>query len=339
MDREQLEAEIETSAAPGLRGSDALKAAMLDAGRRPGPFYAQDVREALQEAGKRAEQATVREEAQVEGEPARRSEPGAEAHFISHMLVKSLASWTEDLREEGFEHREPPFEDEGKAADYIERTYQEDLAQWREKREAPDDAKEQIHRLAHQLGIVATTSGLLLRYGRPGDGHLRNAHVSPGTFLWKLASEVERVSRKSGLPPDALTAHVLTGVTPILSRVRFTEREDHFNLPSGQQMHSRSVTLTFRTADLTFEELRELYDEIKDYMGGKGVRHADLDDFEFWNLVEELGGPPEPYKGVRRFWLRVRDRWNAAHPERKPLKSWEGLQDRYQRLCKRLGVE
>jgi len=98
----------------------------------------------------------------------------------------------------------------------------------------------------------------------------------------------------------------------------------------------RSVTITFRTADLTFAELRERYGKIKNYMGGMGVRSTDLEDLELWNLVEELGGPPQPYKGMRRFWLQVRERWNADHPEREPLKSWEGLQKRYERLCKRL---
>jgi hypothetical protein len=73
--------------------------------------------------------------------------------------------------------------------------------------------------------------------------------------------------------------------------------------------------------------------------GCRPTRPSLLDDLEFWNLVEELGGPPQPYKGVRRFWRPVLDRWNAAHPERRPLKSWEGMQDRYERLCRRLGAE
>jgi hypothetical protein len=336
VNREQFEARVEESAAPELRGSDALKAAMLDAGRRPGHFYDQDVRETLLEAGKRAEQELACKE---EGAgPTRRPEPGAEAHFISHMLIKILAPWAEGLREEGFGHREPPFEDEQAAAGWIERTYREDLARWKENSEASDEDYEEVYRLAHRLGLDVTTSVRHLRYGRPGDDHVKNAVVSPGTFLAKLASEVQGVARRTGLPPDALTAHVLTDAVPILPRVRSTRHNSYFTLPSGQQIHLRSVTLTFRTADLTFEELRNLYSKVRSYMGGKGVRSTNLDDLEFWSLVEELGGPPEPYKGVRRFWQQVLHRWNADHPEREPLKSWEGLQDKYERLCKRLGA-
>jgi len=337
MDREQFEAKVEASAGPELRGSDAVKAAMLDAGRRPGAFYDQDARETLLEASKRAEQATAFKE--EDAKMSRRSEPGAEAHFISHMLVKSLALWTARLREEGFGRREAPFEDEGAVAEWIEQTSREYLARWKENREVRDDAHEQIYRLAHRLGFDATTTARYLRYGKPGDDHVKNAPVSPGTFLAKLAREVEQISRRSGLPPDALTAHVLTGAIPILPRVRGTKRDSYFTLPSGQQIRLPSVTLTFRTADLTFAELRELYDEIRDYMGGKGVRSTDLDDLELWNLVDELGGPPQPYKGVRRFWLEVLKRWNAIHPEREPLKSWEGLRKRHKRLCKRLGAK
>jgi hypothetical protein len=337
MNREEFEAAVEASAAPELRGSDALKAALLDVGRTGGPFYDQDVRETLLEAGKRAEQATARRE-EVLVTP-RRPKPGAEAHFISHMLAKNLAPWTESLREEGFRQREAPFKDEGEAADYIEKTSRKDLTRWRKSTDVSDDVFKQIHRLAHQLGLDAATTVRHLRYGRPGDLHDKSVPVAPGTFLAKLARGVEEVSRQTGLRPDALTAHVLTGAIPLLPRVRSSRRDSYFTLPSGQQIHRRSVTLTFHTADLTTDELRELHKRIKTYMGGKGVRSTDLDDLEFWNLVEEMGGPPEPYKGVRRFWLQVLERWNAAHPEKKPLKSWEGLQDRYERLCTRLGVE
>lgn len=52
----------------------------------------------------------------------------------------------------------------------------------------------------------------------------------------------------------------------------------------------------------------------------------------------EKGGPPEPYNGVRAFWLEMLRIWNRKHPERRPLKSWEGLQDKYERICSRLGV-
>ena len=184
-----------------------------------------------------------------------------------------------------------------------------------------------------------TTRARFLPYARPDDKHRKNAPVFPDTFLFKLAGEIDRVSRTTGLPPEALTAHVLTGLMPVMPRVRITEHKSHPRLPSGEQAHLRSVTLTFRTADLTFKELRTIYDEIKTYMGGKGVQAPTLEDLELWELVQEMGIPPEPYNGVREYWQRVLEELNRRHPEGVPLKSWEGLQKRYRRVRKRLGIQ
>jgi hypothetical protein len=255
------------------------------------------------------------------------------------MLVESLKPWTEALREEGFHSTEPPYpDDESAAADYIEKVSAADRARWIEARSDSEETHERIDQLARQLGLDVTSRNRFLPYGRPGDKHRKNAPVFPGTFLFKLAGEIDRVSRGTGLPPEALTTHVLTGLAPVMPRVRITKHDSHTRLPSGEQAHLRSATLTFRTADLTFKELRTIYDEIKTYMGGKGVQAPTLEDLELWELVQEMGGPPEPYNGVREFWRRVLEEWNRRHPDDAPLKSWEGLQKKYGRVRKRLGI-
>ena len=339
MRREEFELEVEDKAPPHLRGSDYLRAAIYDFVRRGGPFYPLDLSTVVQDADKRYERSSSSRGGTV---PRRspRPRPGAEAHFISRMLVEHLRLWTEGLRQEGFDGTEPPYpNDEGAAADYIEKTSADDLTHWTEVRRDDEGDRERIYQLARQLGLDVTTKARFLPYGRPGDEHRKSAPVSPDTFLFKLAGEIERVSKRTGLPPEALTAHIFTGVMPLMSRVRTTEHRNYVHLPSGEQAHLRSVTLTFRTADLTFEELRRIYDGIKIYMGGKGVQAPTPEDLEFWQLVEETGGPPEPYNGVKDFWREVLGRWNQEHPGYAPLKSWEGLQKRYRRICKRLGIE
>lgn len=68
-------------------------------------------------------------------------------------------------------------------------------------------------------------------------------------------------------------------------------------------------------------------------MGGKGIQAlTTFDDFELWEIVEEMGGPPEPYSDVKDFWLGVLRRWNHDHPRGAPLRSWEGLQMKYRRV-------
>lgn len=335
MKREEFEDQVEAQAPPDLRGSDHLAAAIYGFGRRGGPFYHPDVRAAVDEAGRRREQAPrPAEEAAPRRSP--RPKPGAEALFVSERLVEDLKPWTEGLRQEGeFRSTGPPYpDDESAAADYIERTSAADRARWNESRRGREADHERIEQLARQLGLDVTTKKRFLVYGRPGDDHQKNAPVVPGTFLFKLAGEVNRVSRNTGLPPDALTAHVFTGITPLMSRVRITDHEKHVRLPSGEQGHFRSVTLTFHTADLTFEELRTIYDQIKGHMGGSGVQALTQEDFELRQLVKEMGGPPEPYSGVRAFWLEVLGRWNENHPD--AYTTWEGVKSRYSRIMKRL---
>jgi hypothetical protein len=337
--REEFEALAEARAGDELRGSDHLKAAIYDIVRRGGPFYHWDVVDVLQEAERRREQATLSPQHTA---PRRfpRLKPGAKAHFLSRLLVDGLRPWTEGLRDEGFGSPSAPYpDDEDAAADYIEVTSASDLARWRGAGTSNGQDEEQLYRLAHQLAVDVAPRARHLPYGRPGDNFQKNAPVFPGTFLFKLAGEIARVSRQTGLPPEALTAHVLSDVEPLMPRVRRTNHDNYFRLPSGKRAHLRSVSLIFRTADLTFEELRGVYDDVKSYMGGKGVQAPTREDVEFWELVEEMGGPPEPYQGVRDFWREVLKRWNQQHPNHAALKSWEGLQDRYQRICKRLGIQ
>jgi hypothetical protein len=336
--REEFETQAVAAAGPELRGSDHLKAAIYDIGRQGGPFYHPDVVDVLQEAERRREQASLPPQ-HAAPRRAPRPKPGAEARFLSRVLIDSLRPWTEGLRGEGFGSPDAPFPyDEDAAAGYIEETSAADLARWTKARTDDSVDDEQINRLAHQMGVDVAPRARHLPYGRPGDDFQKNAPVFPGTVLFKLAGEIDKVSRWTGLPPEALTAHVLTDAEPLMSRVRRTNHEKRFRLPSGKHAHLRSVTLIFRTSDLTFEELRAVYEDIKSYMGGAGVQAPTFEDFEFWELVEEMGGPPEPYQGVRDFWREVLKRWNQQHPNAAPLKSWEGLQKRYRRICTRLGI-
>lgn len=340
MKREEFEELAEAKAPPTLRNSDQLKAAIYDFVKHGGAFYHSDVGNVLREAEERREQAeTPQEKAAPRQSP--RPKPGAEAHFVSRMLVEGLKPWVENLREEGgLGSTVPPYPgDGGAAAEYIEETSAADLARWNKSWKDREEEHERINQLAHRLGLDVTTKVRLLPYSRPGDHHRKNAPTAPDTFLFNLAGEVAGVSRKTGLPPEALTMYVFTGGMPLLPRTWVAKRENHTLLPNGEQAHLRSVTLTFRTADLTFEELRTLYDDIKTYMGGKGIQAPTAEDLEFWELVQEAGGPPEPYRGAREFWREVLKEWNQKHPYDTPLKSWEGLQKKYRRLCKRLGIE
>ena len=144
----------------------------------------------------------------------------------------------------------------------------------------------------------------------------------------------------TGFAAGALVVHVLTGQKPLLPRVRETRRYQTFALPNGEHLARRSVTLTFDTADLTFNELRALYNDIRDYLGGKGTEGLTTEDMEFWRLVESLEGPPTKWGKKGKFWEEVRQRWNRDHQDKgyTVYTTVRGTQSKYESLRKRLGI-
>lgn len=354
MDRRQFEQRVLASAGPSLLGSHALKVALFDAGQAKERFYEQDVREALAQAGVLSEgwfQDAHDEAGSANIRAGARKRPGAEAYFISRELVKSLAPEVASLREERFGRTVPRFPSSGrtiaardtaikKAAAWIENESREDLKKWREAR-TPDAGliEKKIERLAKEAGYDGCSlsqSPFLPYFGPPNLDFQKQVPTAPDTFLASFARQVMQWSKNTNIMPGHWTMHVLTGFSPLLSRVRSTRNRRAFELPSGKQAHMRSMTLTFNTADLTFDELREIYNNVRTFLGGRGQKAPTFEDLEFWELVQDMEGAPE--KNIRKFWTAVRDRWNAEHPGTQPLKSWEGFQDRYQRLERRLEV-
>lgn len=349
MNRKQFEQRVLTGAGPDLRSSDALKVALFDAAQSKEIFREQDVREALAYAGANSESLLTSPD-RDDSEGTVRKERGAEAHFISRELMKALAPEITALRREGFGTSDPPYPPAEnsvaakdvaivQAAAWIEKASNADLERWRTSRASKTDLSEQIERMVKESGYEGYslhTSPYLPYFGPPDMDFQKSAPTAPGTFLAKFARRITEWSKRTRIQPSPLTMHVLTGVLPLISRVRFTENERHFELPSGDQTHMRSVTLTINTADLSFDELREIYNDVKQFLGGKGQRAPTFEDVEFWELVESMGGPPD--KGIRKFWKAVRDRWNSDHPDTEPRKSWEGFQDRHERLARRLGA-
>lgn len=353
MDRKQFEQRVSASAGPDLQGTHALKSALFDASQAKEQFYEQDVREVLARAGVLSEGWLKETHPVVEGEEIRRGprkRPGAEAYFISRELVKALAPEIASLREERFGSAVPPFPPSGqtdtardtaikKAAAWIEAESSADLKKWRATRTPTARVREKIGRLAKEAGYDGCSlskSPFLPYFGPPDLDFQKSAPTAPDTFLASFAHQVMQWSKNTNIMPGHWTMHVLTGFSPLLNRVRSTRNRRAFELPSGKQAHMRSMTLTFNTADLTFDELREIYNNVRTFLGGRGQKAPTFEDLEFWDLVESMGGPPATE--IRKFWVTVRDRWNAGHPDTEPLKSWEGFQDRHQRLERRLGL-
>jgi len=250
-------------------------------------------------------------------------------------LVRALAPTIADLREREFGSRDPHFADVGEAAQWIKTRSMKDLAGWRAKSEERRKAHDEIQRLADEHLIEITYKSTLLPYQMPDDEHVKWAPAVPGTWLYRLAKETQRITKRTGLPQDALVVHVLTGLKPVRSRARVTTRESHYTLPSGEQIHVNEAAVTFRARDLTDKELREIYRMVKGHVGGKGTEALDDKDEYLWILVQDMGGPPQAHGTKGPFWRAAQEKMNLKHPVA-PYTTYKGVQDRYDSIVKRL---
>src|SRR5215210_8188516 len=190
-----------------------------------------------------------------------------DAAFISMALAKRLRPWAEELREEGFGKPCAPFpKDPMAAAEWIEMQIKKDREQWQRQSVSIPDAQRELERLAGIAGLVVRIEVRYVDYIRPDVEHRQMAGAFPGTFLERLAQETDHVAEKTAFRPEVLTGFVLTGLQPMISRVRIRKTEGGCTIP-GDSIPCRSVTLEFYAADISYEEVRTLHAEIREFFG------------------------------------------------------------------------
>jgi hypothetical protein len=195
------------------------------------------------------------------------------------------------------------------------------------------DALGEIERLVSLTGLMVHIEPRFLEYIRPHAGYRQMVRVFPDTFLERLAQETDRVAEKTAFRPEVLTGFVLTGLQPMISRARIRKTQGGCRIP-GDLIPCQSVTLEFYTADVTYDEVRTLYAEIREFFGAADKERLSWPEFDFISLVDSMGGPPE--QGKSRFWEEVRRRWKEMPASRhSPLGSWQAARQKYARLDSR----
>jgi hypothetical protein len=261
-----------------------------------------------------------------------------DAAFVSKALGKRLEPWAEELREEGFGNPRAPFpEDPRAAAEWIEMQSKTDREQWQRRSvsvaDAMADAQREMERLVGLTGLMVRIEPRLLEYIRSDVGYRQMVRVFPSTFLELLAQETDRVAKKTAFRPEVLTGFVLTGLQPMISRARIRKTSGGCKIP-GDIIPCQSVTLEFYTADVTYDEVRTLYAEIREYFGAADKERLSWPEFDYISLVDSMGGPPE--EGKVRFWEEVQRRWKEMPVSRhSPLGSWRAARNKYARLDSR----
>lgn len=264
----------------------------------------------------------------------RGSASGPDAALLSKAFAKRLKPWASELREEGFGIPDAPYPgDLVAAANWIEKESAADRERWRQDKTSRLDADKEIRRLADLAGLVVRTETRFLKYVRPDREHQQLAPAFPGTILDRLARETDRVSEKTAFQPEALTGFVLTGLQPMISRIRITKSDGGCSVP-GDTIPSRSVTLVFNAADVSYEEMRRLHAEVRGWFGVTDTARLGWQEFDFVSLVDSMGGPPEQDK--TRFWEEVLRRWEEELASQdSPLNSWRAARNKFERLDSR----
>lgn len=298
-----------------------------------GVLYRKRIQEVANKARENAEKLMPPSRRREDGRQSRSLGSGPDAVLLSKAFAKRLEPWAKELREEGFGSPDTPFpEDLMAAAGWIEAQSEADRERWEQENTSRLDAKEEIERLADLAGLVVHSAPRYVKYVRPDRQYEQMARAFPDTFLDRLAREAGRVSEKTAFQPEVLAGFVLAGLRPVISRIRITKTRGGCSIP-GDSIPSQSVTLEFNTADVSYEEVRSLYAEIRGFFGVTDSVGLSWHEFDFISLADSMGAPPEQGSKTH-FWEEVRRRWNEDSAA-EPLGSWQATRQKFGRLEER----
>ncbi len=297
-----------------------------------GVLHRERIQEVAEEARERAGNYIPAARSRENGKQPREFVSSPDAAFLSKAFASRLEPWAKELREECFDGcPDAPFPgDLAAAADWIEAQVAVDRERWMRNDASRLDADKEIRRLADLAGLVVKPLSRFLKYVRPDYAMGQDAPAFPDTVLDRLARETYRVSERTAFQPETLTGFVLTGLQPMISRVRIKKHSGSCRIP-GDFLPSRSVTLTFNAADLSYDEVRALYAEIREFFGVADKERLSWPAFDFISLVDSMGGPPGQNK--TRFWKEVLRRWEEEPASKySPLSSWRAARNKFERL-------
>ena len=282
-----------------------------------------------------------REQARVEIKAEQRLAETPGDRILADAILRALKPLVEDLRREHFDSPEPPFAgDMAGAALWVEETNRADVERW-----VADDEKlaalDEIERLKvlHGFDEVRVDQKLgYLPYHRPGEDMYRSVDTCPGTYLRMLAVETRKVARHTGFPQDAFIMHILTGIPPKRSRARITTRENRYTVPgSGEEILTTTASVDISARHLSDKELRLLNAAVSGHIGGRASKPLSDENEVLWNVVEDLGGPPNGHGSKGPFWEAVAKRLEEE-PVYHSATTPEAVGKRYGRILERLSA-
>lgn len=221
----------------------------------------------------------------------------------SRRLADGLRPEVEALRKALFGSEQPPFKDLKEAARWIERTTKayQGRAECRE----------------------------WFAYAVFGKQEVERAPAFMGSPLERLAQVSARLAKDTSLRQAAVIAFALAGIPPILPPARISIHRR----PGGAFSHTWA-TIELHAGDLTFTQVRKLYNKVRQRMGTTHKKALAYRDVELLEFVRRVGDPPIKRPGnrgtIKAYWQKFEKEWNQAR--RKGRLTWRAGQNRYERL-------
>lgn len=289
--------------------------------------------------------------ASVKSPDDRMSELTADVLITSDFLADKIRPWVETVREELFHATKPPFATLIEAEQWMESQSKfptkEDFTKIYKAQMALEELKlyeghpfrmNAIMRSFSYLGTNGRYKIVYIREPAPQDWgvpQMREEASKYAPFNW-LENETRIMARATGFTQLSLVQFVLVGTQPLLPRYVATGYGNYQALPSGEVMQPVRIDVEIRSKDLTFEELRRIYNDYRRILPLKKNKMLNRGHWEVYQLVGEMGPPPG--KGTVAYWESVRQRWNESHKGQKDRQyaTWKGMQKAYDRIIQKL---
>lgn len=222
----------------------------------------------------------------------------SDTSITEDVLLETIADEVKRIRVEIFGKARAPFRSYQKAVEWIEAEEQRDRARRKSDLARVFELIDQVRNLADELTeamgrpVALSMSTPLLQYYKPGKGVL-GVKVKRDSKLLPLQIFAQSASYSTGFTDESLVAYALAGVRPRLARITIGT-----TISSG--LTPPKTTITILTQRPSWEDLRSVYQLIKEETRVKRPRLLDETANALVSAIRKLGGIPQ--KGKNQFW-------------------------------------
>lgn len=242
----------------------------------------------------------------------------------SGYLCEKITPWVENVRQDIFGSSKPPFKDDiEKAVSWIHRKAKEPLSEKDLKK------RQRILKKFDEIGTLIQGIPWTISWNRPiltfpgNKGYIEKVPADHPLELSNLEKVVNEMSKATGFEKYALTAFILTGIEPILSRVTVKHNNVMQTLPTGESLRRFNIAFDINSRDLTFEEIKELYDTYRKELRISKKKKITTKQMRLYYLVKEKGYPD---KNKTIFWTDIAKQlgykgWRQAYIDHKRIET------------------